>query len=95
MHKICGRAAVDITPSFCRKAAPPPPAKTATSWASRALQTDYGRAVALRRRGKVPEVLILNPTNQTGRWYPAESVLSNKLATQWVNSSTFTPHKRY
>ena len=94
MHKICDRAAVDVTPSFCRKAAPPPPAKTATCWASRALQTNCGRAVALRTRGKCPEVLILNPTDQAGRWYPAEKVLSNKQATQWVSSSTFTSHKR-
>ena len=94
MHKFCDRAAVDITPTFCRKAPPPPLPITETCWANRTLETKFGRAVALRKRGRDLKVLIIKPTDQAGHWYPAEAVLSNKQATQWVSSSTFTPHKR-
>ena len=93
MHEIYDRAAVDITPPLCRKALPPLPI-TETYWASRALETSFGRAIALRKRGKDLRVLILKPTDQAGCWYPAEAVLSNKQATQWVSSSTFTSRKR-
>jgi hypothetical protein len=94
MHKFFSRAAVDVTPHTSRKPPSPPPVKIVTCWASRALQTKFGRAVALRKKGDYLEVLISESADQAGRWYPAEVVLSNNMVTKWTGQSTFSPHQR-
>jgi len=93
MHKISPCAAVDISARQVQEQRYPVRPKSEMYWATRALYTAFGRAIAIRKTGSHLEVFIRAADN-TCMWLPATKVLSGKLGSDWATTSSFNRTKR-
>ena len=93
MHTRHQRAAVDSSevPSPRRPAAHHSAqlTTTITLWAARPLGVRQGRLIAVRLRGNEVQVRLVDSRDGLSRWCPAEGLITEFQATQWVANSRF------
>ncbi|WP_207224970.1 hypothetical protein [Rivibacter subsaxonicus] len=92
MHIRTSRASVAVdTPGESKPSSRPanPGRRPAaqTLWATRPLALRDGRAIAVRLVGDRLEVAVVDATTATIRWRLASSVLTERQATIWANTS--------
>jgi len=93
MHTRHDRAAVDLTeaPQARRPAEQHSanPSTTLSLWAERPLGIADGRLIAVRLRGDQVQVRLVDSRDGLSRWRPAEGLISEFQAAQWVANSRF------
>lgn len=65
------------------------PAPCITLWSSRAFSVIQGRAIAVRKTGKVVEVGLVPIGSTSIVWLPSDRVLSPAQITRWLATSSF------
>jgi hypothetical protein len=95
MHLKFPRAAVAAdTDRLGQQSSPPakagPSARTTVLWASRPLQVQAGRLLAVRKRGDVVEVGLVSAGAAALRWVSAATVLTDRQADGWVKTAKFS-----
>lgn len=94
MHTRHCRASVDL--SEAPPARRPATRHSATSsntpltlWADRPLAVRQGRLIGVRLHGSEVQVRLVDSRDGLGRWCPAQGLISEFQAAQWVANSQF------